>query len=104
MTMKINNLLVVIAAAGIGKRYGSDYPKQYANINGKSVIERAVKPFINSEYVSKIIIAISKDDSQIQNQDFYDSKKVELVNGGDNRQETINNALQMVKELSLIHI
>ena len=98
MMMKINNLLVVIAAAGVGKRYGSDYPKQYANINGKSVIERAVKPFINSEYVSKIIIAISKDDSQIQNQDFYDSKKVELVNGGDNRQESINNALQMVKE------
>ncbi len=95
---KINNLLVVIAAAGVGKRYGSDYPKQYANIDGKSVIERAVKPFIDSAYVSKIIIVISKEDSHIQNQNFYGSEKIEFVNGGDSRQNSINNALNVVNE------
>ena len=41
--MKENSLLAVIAAAGIGKRYGSDLPKQYAHINGQSVIMEALQ-------------------------------------------------------------
>ena len=71
--MKMNNLLVIIAAAGVGKRFGSNIPKQYSKINGKTVIERSVRPFIDSENVSKVILAISKDDLEIINQDFYNS-------------------------------
>jgi len=98
MMTKTTDLLVIIPAAGIGKRYSSDYPKQYVNINGMSVIERAVKPFIDSDYVSKIILVISKNDSHIKNQNFYDSDKVEFVSGGDTRQESINNALKEVSD------
>lgn len=98
MTTKINDLLVIIAAAGIGERYGLDYPKQYANINGMSIIERAVKPFIDSAYVSKIILVISKKDLHIKNQNFYGSEKIEFVHGGDTRQESINNALKKVNK------
>ena len=70
----MNNLLVIIAAAGVGKRFGSNIPKQYSKINGKTVIERSVRPFIDSENVSKVILAISKDDLEIKNQDFYNSE------------------------------
>ena len=56
---KMNNLLVIIAAAGTGKRFGSNVPKQYSKLDGRSVIERSVTPFIDSVNVSKIIIAIS---------------------------------------------
>ena len=93
--MKENSLLVVIAAAGIGERYGGDLPKQYAHINGQSVIEQAINPFINSKQVSKIIIAISRDDKEIKNQSFYDDKKIQYVHGGSTRQESINNALKV---------
>mgnify|MGYP005734476775 FL=1 len=68
---KMNDLLVIIAAAGTGKRFGSNVPKQYCKLNGKSVIERSVRPFIDSDNVSKIFIAISKDDLEIKNQDYY---------------------------------
>ena len=90
----MNNLLVIIAAAGKGERFGSDFPKQYSKLNGKSVIERSVRPFIDSDNVSKIFIAISKDDLEIKNQDFYNSKKVEVIYGGDKRQISIFKALQ----------
>ena len=95
---KMNNLLVIIAAAGAGKRFGSNVPKQYSKLNGKSVIERSVRPFIDSDNVSKIIIAISKDDLEIKNQDFYNSKKIELVFGGDTRQKSIFNALEHAED------
>ena len=96
--MKKNSLLTIIAAAGVGKRFGCKTPKQYTQIDGYSVIERAVKPFIDSSYVSEIIIAISKDDNLIKNQDFYNSKKIKYVVGGTTRQESINNALNAVRE------
>ena len=95
---KMNNLLVIIAAAGKGERFGSNVPKQYSKLNGKSVIERSVRPFIDSDNVSKIIIAISKDDLEIKNQDFYNSKKIELVFGGNTRQKSIFNALMHAKD------
>ena len=89
----MNDLLVVIAAAGVGKRFGGSTPKQYCRVNGKSIIERSVRPFIESENVSKIIIAISKDDLEIKNQDFYNSEKVEFIFGGNTRQNSIFKAL-----------
>ena len=92
----MNNLLVIIAAAGVGKRFGSNIPKQYSKINGKTVIERSVRPFIDSENVSKVILAISKDDLEIKNQDFYNSEKIEVVFGGETRQNSIFNALTHV--------
>ena len=96
--MKKNSLLTIIAAAGVGERFRCKAPKQYAQIGGHSIIERALKPFIDSSYVSEIIIAISKDDNLIQSQDFYNSKKIKYVIGGATRQESINNALHAAEK------
>ena len=93
--MKENSLLVIIAAAGSGQRFGGDTPKQYMQLNGKSVIENSVYPFLVSKYVKKVIIAISKNDEFIEKQNFYNSKKVEFVHGGDSRQDSIKNALAL---------
>ena len=89
----MNDLLVIIAAAGKGKRFGGKIPKQYFRVNGQSVIERSVKPFIESTHVSKVIIAISEDDLEIKNQDFYNSEKVEFIIGGKTRQSSVFKAL-----------
>ena len=64
-----NRLLVVIPAAGIGQRFDKQLPKQYSKLNGKSVIEQSVQPFLDSHLVSKVIIAVSESDSYINNQD-----------------------------------
>ena len=55
-----NKILAIIPAAGIGQRFGTDKPKQYEHLNGMTVIESAVKPFLDSNLISKIIIPISK--------------------------------------------
>ena len=80
--MKDNSLLVIIAAAGSGERFEGDIPKQYQQLNGKTVIESSVNTFIASRYVGKVIIAISEDDEFIKKQNFHKSKKVEYVFGG----------------------
>ena len=96
--IKENSILAIIAAAGIGQRFDDDLPKQYFKINGNSIIENAVKPFIDSKYISKIIIAISDEDEFIKDQSFYNCEKIKYVSGGSTRQESIFNALNSVKD------
>ena len=96
--MKDNSLLVIIAAAGSGERFEGDIPKQYQQLNGKTVIERSVNTFIASRYVGKVIIAISEDDEFIKKQNFHKSKKVEYVFGGSSRQESIKNAIDLINK------
>ena len=95
--IKENSILAIIAAAGIGQRFDDDLPKQYFKINGNSLIENAVKPFIDSKYISKIVIAISDEDVFIKDQSFYNCEKIKYVSGGSTRQESIFNALNSVK-------
>ena len=96
--IKENSILAIIAAAGIGQRFDDDLPKQYFKINGNSIIENAVKPFIDSKYISMIIIAISGEDEFIKDQSFYNCEKIKYVSGGSTRQESIFNALNSVKD------
>ena len=96
--IKENSILAIIAAAGIGQRFDDDLPKQYFKINGNSIIENAVKPFIDSKYISKIVIAISDEDEFIKDQSFYNCEKIKYVSGGSTRQESIFNALNSVKD------
>ncbi len=98
MMIKENSILAIIAAAGIGQRFDDDLPKQYFKINGNSIIENAVKPFIDSKYISKIVIAISDEDEFIKDQSFYNCEKIKYVSGGSTRQESIFNALNSVKD------
>ena len=71
-----DKVLAIIPAAGIGERFQSDIPKQYEYLDGQSVIEKTIKPFIESEFISKILIAVSKSDNFIKEQNFFDNEKV----------------------------
>ena len=77
--MKEDSIVAIIPAAGIGSRFDGDVPKQYFNVNGSSIIESAVLPFLNSKYVSKIIIPIAKNDKYISAQNFLITKKYHLL-------------------------
>ena len=94
--MKKDSLLAIIAGAGTGSRFGSEIPKQYLMLNGKSVIEKAVEPFLCSEYVKKIIVLISENDPFINKQSFYSSNKIKFLKGGEMRSDSIMNAIKSV--------
>jgi 2-C-methyl-D-erythritol 4-phosphate cytidylyltransferase/2-C-methyl-D-erythritol 2,4-cyclodiphosphate synthase len=89
----IANLLAIIPAAGIGERFDSSFPKQYSILDGKSVIELSVEPFLNSNLISKIIIPISSNDEYIKKQKFYGDSRVIFVEGGNSRSKSVLNAL-----------
>jgi 2-C-methyl-D-erythritol 4-phosphate cytidylyltransferase len=63
-----NRVLAIIPAAGIGERFKSNIPKQYEYLDGCSVIEKTLQPFIESELISKIIIPVGMGEKQFVNE------------------------------------
>jgi 2-C-methyl-D-erythritol 4-phosphate cytidylyltransferase len=89
----MNKILAIIPSAGTGERFAENMPKQYLDLDGKSVIEHSVQPFLDSNIISKIIIPIAPNDEYIKKQSFYGSSKIVLINGGRTRSESVLNGL-----------
>ncbi|HEV7135008.1 MAG TPA: 2-C-methyl-D-erythritol 4-phosphate cytidylyltransferase, partial [Steroidobacteraceae bacterium] len=53
---------VVMPAAGIGRRFGTDRPKQYAALCGRTVIEWALGLFLTDPRCAGAVVALARDD------------------------------------------
>jgi 2-C-methyl-D-erythritol 4-phosphate cytidylyltransferase len=53
---------LVMPAAGVGRRFGNTKPKQYASLQGRTVIEWALAPFLNDPSCAGVSISLASDD------------------------------------------
>src|SRR4030081_139944 len=53
----------VMPAAGLSSRFGADGPKQYAPLEGCTVIEWALAPFLADPRCAQIVVALARDDT-----------------------------------------
>lgn len=91
------NIWVVIPAAGVGRRMDSDIPKQYLTLNNKTVIEHTINIFDTNEYVSEIVVAVSKDDTFWPELELNNIKPLHKVDGGTERCHSVMNALKFLQ-------
>lgn len=90
---------VVIAAAGMGTRLGSDIPKQYLKIAGEPILVKTVRAFCQNQRVDHVFIVTNEDYIQhcLQlKEDYGLDKVVSVVKGGAQRQDSVYAALQEV--------
>ena len=90
---------VVIAAAGKGTRVGGPVPKQYLKIGGEPVILKTLKAFELIEAVDHIFIVTNEkyvEHCRKITRDNGISKVDAVVKGGEQRQDSVYNALQEV--------
>ncbi len=90
---------VIIAAAGSGKRLGSDIPKQYLKIAGVPIIVKTVRAFCENEKVDDIFIVANEDYIPHCRQlaEEYSLEKVrEVVAGGKERQDSVYGAISAI--------
>lgn len=81
----------IILASGTGNRYGSDVPKQFIKIAGKTVFEHTVEVFENAKEINEIIVVITPDYRHFAEELIIKNsyKKVaKLLNGGNTRKES----------------
>ena len=98
----MNKFSLIITAGGTSSRYGSTN-KLLEIINDKTVIEETIAKFIDFDEIDEIII--SANISIITTlQEMFNNSKIKIIEGGNTRQKSVYNALQVVKnEYVLIH-
>lgn len=88
----------VIPAAGTGVRFGSDVPKQFLHIDGVSVLERSVAPFLACELVEKIVVVLNKKDSDYFS--FLPHEQIIVTQGGSERMISVLNGLNALADFA----
>lgn len=105
---------VIIPAAGLGTRMapaGKGTPsKQFFEINGTSIVIHTLRVFARNPRISQIVVALRKNEMERFSRQLETEKlggKVEIVEGGEHRQESVANALSQLKaapsDIVLVH-
>lgn len=88
----------VIPAAGIGRRMASECPKQYLPLAGKTVIEHSLNTLLSHASIAGAVVAISPQDTHWQALDFRTQKPLWIASGGQERGDSVLNALHLLAE------
>ena len=91
---------VIIPAGGKGKRGGTETPKQYLRFHGKELIVYTLEVFQRNKLLDEIIIAAEQPYFSLLNKiakDYNLTKISQLVEGGEERQDSVYNALKAIK-------
>ena len=93
----MQNIHLIIPAAGESSRMGSNTPKQFSNFHGKTILEFVESIFSKLAAINTITIALNKNQKYIESLGCQFSKKTTLINcGGSTRSETVLNTLRVV--------
>lgn len=104
---KIEGITFVLAAAGVGKRMGLGYPKQFLEYEGKPLFIKPLEVAQASELIKQVIVVTGKESIEfVKNQCIkYGIKKVtKVVEGGSERQYSIEKALAHCSNDSIIAV
>lgn len=95
----MENIHLIIPAAGESSRMGSTTPKQFSNFHGKTILEYVESIFSKLASIKTITIALNKKQKYIESLNCQFSNKTTLIDcGGSNRSETVLNALSIIGE------
>ena len=95
----MENIHLIIPAAGESSRMGSTTPKQFSNFRGKTILEYVESIFSKLARIKTITIALNKKQKYIESLNCQFSNKTTLIDcGGSNRSETVLNALSIIGE------
>ena len=96
MTETTSRLVVVVPAAGVGKRMQSDCPKQYMQINNKAVIEHTVERLLSHPSIDHVVIALGKEDGYFGELAIAKNSRVKTVVGGAERVDSVLAGLESI--------
>ena len=100
------SIILILLAAGDGKRLKSNIPKPYVKVNNKTLLEYSLNCFENISQIKKIMIVYNKKHKKHLNKIKF-NKKIIKIYGGRTRQESTFKALKFIKKMNckkvLIH-
>ena len=99
----------LVPAAGSGRRFGGEVPKQYLHAAGKPLIEHALDALLSHPGVDGVVVALAADDARWPDWTSLHGKPVITCIGGGERADSVLAALRGLPagvaddELLLVH-
>ncbi|MFP5237953.1 MAG: 2-C-methyl-D-erythritol 4-phosphate cytidylyltransferase [Acidobacteriota bacterium] len=103
-------VFAILPAAGLGTRMAGPQPKQFLELAGVPILIHSLRAFAAAPRVTRIVVAVRKPEikrveAQVAEHGFAD--RVTVVEGGENRQESVAHALAAVQaqpdDIVLVH-
>ena len=108
--MTRRDLAVIVVAAGRGERLKASAPKAFVEVNGHTILEHSLAPISALTDLAQVVIAAPSthlaEATEIANAVLTTDATLDVVVGGDTRQQSIANALAVVGdeiEIVLVH-
>ena len=108
--MTRRDLAVIVVAAGRGERLKASAPKAFVEVNGHTILEHSLAPISALTDLAQVVIAAPSthlaEATEIANAVLTMDATLDVVVGGDTRQQSIANALAVVGdeiEIVLVH-
>lgn len=90
----------IIAAAGLSKRFGNTKPKQYALLDGKTVLEQSIEHVLSCQKLEQLAVVLHPQDVDWATLDIAKHPKILTVVGGKTRAESVLNGLQALTHIN----
>ena len=97
----IKGTVAIIPAAGIGERVGADRPKQYLKIGDRTILGLTLDQFLSFDPIEVVVVVVSPNDQYLQHLRCIENKKIVIIDGGDERVNSVNNALSYLYDNGL---
>ena len=106
--MQESNVYGVILAGGKGTRMGNvEKPKQFMEIGGRPIIVHTIEKFIMNPEFEKILVLSPKQwikhTEELVRKYIPDADRIQVIEGGVTRNETIMNAIAYIDELKQLN-
>jgi 2-C-methyl-D-erythritol 4-phosphate cytidylyltransferase/2-C-methyl-D-erythritol 2,4-cyclodiphosphate synthase len=97
----------IIAAAGRGLRFGGAQPKQLSMLAGLPILQRSVNAFLDCDAVADLVVALPAELAADPPAYLKSTRKpIEIIEGGDRRQDSVARAFSRVStraDIVIIH-
>lgn len=98
----LNMVIPIIVAAGQGKRFGGNVPKQFFELGGVPIWLRAIQPFSDLDSVKAIVLVVPRAQAAVIRREVEKlglKKPIKVVVGGQKRQDSVRMGLDAVLKL-----
>ncbi|WP_204801524.1 2-C-methyl-D-erythritol 4-phosphate cytidylyltransferase [Mycobacterium riyadhense] len=106
MVGESGTVVAIVPAAGSGERLAAGLPKAFRQLDGQTLVERAVQGLLDSGVVDTVVVAVPAD--RTDEAKLILGSKATIVAGGANRTESVSRALAALSgssapEFVLVH-
>lgn len=93
--------IALVVAAGRGRRFGGDLPKQYRDLGGRAVLRHSLAAFAAHPQIDAVRAVIHPDDRELYDVAAAGLGLLEPVPGGATRQDSVRMGLESLSDMAV---